>query len=238
MLAAKALIFDAGGVLLHPNFDWISEQATTLDVEVSVAELHHGYYRAICAVDYDAAMQREGMALNSAGIRAFLLRHLLGGAGVDAEKVEAVVGPLARRMVERFPRESDIFHWSMPGVRAAIAALKQAGFALAVASNNDGALDAQLTQVGLFDLFEVRLDSGIEGVAKPDPELLWRAARAIGHRPEDCLYVGDIDRVDGAAARAAGMSFLLLDPLGQPRASSPQIVASLDQLATRVVLGG
>ena len=38
-----------------------------------------------------------------------------------------------------------------------------------------------------------------------DADLL-RTAREMGVPPAHCLYVGDVDRVDGAAARAAGMS--------------------------------
>jgi FMN phosphatase YigB (HAD superfamily) len=71
------------------------------------------------------------------------------------------------------------------------------------------------------------MDSGVEGVAKPDPELPLRAARALEVTPARCLFVGDVDRVDGAAARAAGMQFALLDPLGQERPARPLVIGGL-----------
>jgi putative hydrolase of the HAD superfamily len=106
-----------------------------------------------------------------------------------------------------------------------------------MASNNDGALRAQLCSVGIHDLFSpaALMDSGVEGVAKPDPELPLRAARALGVTPSRCLFVGDVDRVDGAAARAAGMPFALLDPLGQERPARPLVIRSLAEIEERFV---
>ena len=166
-------------------------------------------------------------------IRRFLMVKLLVHAGVGLDDAEPAAAALAKAASERFPRESDIFHFAMPGLRERLERLRDAGFLLGVASNNDGALEAQLENVGVRDLFEVRLDSGIEGVAKPDPEFLLRAARRMDVEPGDCLYIGDIDRVDGAAARGAGMHFALLDPLAQPRASKPRTIRDLDEV-TRI----
>ena len=44
--------------------------------------------------------------------------------------------------------------------------------------------------------------------AKPHPEPLWHAARAMGLAPEDMVYVGD-DLRDAQAARAAGMAMVV-----------------------------
>jgi phosphoglycolate phosphatase len=43
--------------------------------------------------------------------------------------------------------------------------------------------------------------------AKPHPEPLWHAARAMGLAPETVVYVGD-DLRDAQAARAAGMTMV------------------------------
>ena len=226
----QVIMLDAGGVLLHPNFDWIVARSAELSISVTRDALHLAYYKAIYNVDVEDVGQRGGMAVDNEEIRAFLMINLLVGAGVGTDAATAAAPALARQAARSFPRESDIFHFAMPGLRDKLERLRDAGFLIAVASNNDGALDAQLDNVGVSDLFEVRLDSGIEGVAKPDPELLLRAASALRIEPCDCAYVGDIDRVDGVAARAANMSFTLLDPLAQPRPSNPRIVRDLDAL--------
>jgi putative hydrolase of the HAD superfamily len=118
----------------------------------------------------------------------------------------------------------------MPGIEAKLRRIKGAGFILGCASNNDDALEAQLTSVGVCHLFSTLKDSGREGVAKPDPELLLRAARDLQVPPELCVYIGDVDRVDGQAARAAGMAFALLDPLCQKRPQNPLCIRDLDQI--------
>lgn len=225
-----AVILDAGGVILHPDFDWLSARAAEHGASLTQAGLHQAYYRMIHAVDLDDRMAREGMAVSSDDVRRYLMTQLLIGCRLSIARAEELAPVMARAAAERFPRESDIFHWSMPGTRERLERLQDAGFRLALASNNDGALAAQLSSVGLSDLFSVALDSGVEGVAKPEPELLLRAARAIAVEPDACLFVGDIDRVDGRAARAAKMAFALLDPLRQPRASKPLTIESLDQI--------
>lgn len=222
----RAIVFDAGGVLLHPSLDWIAKELAAEGVKRSVAELHHDYYRMIHAADLDAGLDRRGVALSSNEVRLWMFDRLLAAALAEPRRGR-VVAPLAERAAVAFPGEGDIFYWSRPSLRGELEALRDAGFLLAVASNNDGSLEGQLARVGVTDLFAARLDSGVEGVAKPDPELLLRAAARLGVAAADCLYVGDIDRVDGAAARAAGMSFALLDPLAQPRPTAPLCIPSL-----------
>lgn len=227
-----AVILDAGGVILHPNLDWIAEQVSDLAGDDGRTpgrdDLLRAYYRTIHDVDLDSEMGRRGPAFTGLAIRVWFFGRMLGHAGLTDS--DAVGAELARRAQRRFPRESDIYHWALPGTRERLVRLREAGFLLGSASNNDDALEAQLASVGVRDLFGALKDSGREGVAKPDPELLLRAARELSVPPAHCLYVGDVDRVDGAAARAAGMAFALLDPLDQPRATRPLCIPGLDAI--------
>ena len=43
------------------------------------------------------------------------------------------------------------------------------------------------------------------GTAKPDPAIFLMASQALGEAPEDCLFIGDQEQDDQAAAAAAGM---------------------------------
>ncbi|MCK5799740.1 MAG: HAD-IA family hydrolase [Deltaproteobacteria bacterium] len=233
-LALRAIIFDAGGVLLHPSLDWLSAELAELGVARTRDELHHDYYRMIYSADLDGSADPRGMALTTIDVRVGMVKRMLTGV-VAAPRIDVVASSLGRRAAERFPGEGDLWHWAMPGLRDALQLLRVAGFRLGVASNNDGSLEGQLAAVGVTDLFSVRLDSRIEGVAKPDPELLRRAASRLGVAPDECLYVGDIDRVDGAAARAAGMAFALVDPLFQPRPTRPRCLASLGDILDQFV---
>ncbi|HVJ20486.1 MAG TPA: HAD-IA family hydrolase [Polyangiaceae bacterium] len=72
---------------------------------------------------------------------------------------------------------------------------------------------SKLRALGASALFDAVVASGEPGGPrrlKPDPGGYLRAADALGVRPERCLVIGDRDDADGAAARAAGMSFRLV----------------------------
>jgi len=229
--AVRAIVLDAGGVVLYPNLDWIAARAALIDRQNPLTrdQLFFAYYRTIAEVDLAESPigGRGGPALTSLEIRVWFFSHLLAHAGL--RQAELIGRRLAEQAQECFPRESDIYHWAMPGVREELEGLRRAGYLLGMASNNDGALCDQLRCVGIYDLFSpaALMDSGVEGVAKPDPELPLRAARALGVPPARCLFIGDVDRVDGAAARAAGMPFALLDPLGQGRPARPLVIGGL-----------
>ena len=71
----------------------------------------------------------------------------------------------------------------------------------------------KLQAMGLETRFEVVVANGEEGgppALKPAPQGYLEAARRLGVAPEEALVIGDRDEADGAAARAAGMSFRLI----------------------------
>jgi HAD superfamily hydrolase (TIGR01549 family) len=238
MRAVRAIILDAGGVVLLPDLDWIGERAAEHGLRATRAQLVEAYYRTIYRVDLLETPVGGGPALTSLESRVWFFSNILRHAGAD-EPLHAGRA-VAEQALELFPRESDIYHWALPTVRPQLEELRRRGFLLGMASNNDGALRAQLRSVGVIELFDetALMDSGVEGVAKPDPELLLRAARALGVAPPRCLFVGDVDRVDGQAARAASMPFALVDPLAQPRRTAPLCVPDLGALLQHFVLEG
>jgi HAD superfamily hydrolase (TIGR01509 family) len=236
--AIKAVILDAGGVILHPNFDWIEAQAAQKRLRLSRQALYSAYYRTIYHIDLDPQLFQEGAALTNLQVRHRFFRHLLHFAGLKREEADAIAEKFARQAEKQFPRESDIYHWAMPGIRGKLERLRHAGCRLGCASNNDGALEAQLQSVAVCDLFDTLKDSGREGVAKPGPELLLRAAGDLGLPPSHCLFIGDVDRIDGQAARAAAMPFALLDPLNQPRTTSPLFIGDLMDIFEHFTLPG
>jgi HAD superfamily hydrolase (TIGR01549 family) len=72
---------------------------------------------------------------------------------------------------------------------------------------------SKLRALGATQLFDVVVASGEPGGPqrlKPHPEGYLRAAESLGVAPERCLVLGDRDDADGAAARAARMSFQLI----------------------------
>jgi putative hydrolase of the HAD superfamily len=58
------------------------------------------------------------------------------------------------------------------------------------------------------------VDSGLEGVEKPDPRIFAIAAERLAVEPARCAYVGDFHAIDVVGSRAAGMESVLMDPIG------------------------
>ena len=58
------------------------------------------------------------------------------------------------------------------------------------------------------------IDSHVVGVEKPDARIFHLALDACGARREQAVFIGDIYEIDVQGARNAGITPLLLDPLG------------------------
>jgi HAD superfamily hydrolase (TIGR01509 family) len=89
-----------------------------------------------------------------------------------------------------------------PGIQELLRSLKAQGYFLALITNNHRAsARIVLERHALhFDLLLTRED----GDPKPSPDLLYKALRLGGWRPEEVLYIGDSPH-DGEAAQAAGI---------------------------------
>jgi putative hydrolase of the HAD superfamily len=96
-------------------------------------------------------------------------------------------------------------------VRPALDALAARGIKLGVVSNFEPWLEDILDLQGIGDRFAAVAISGKLGVAKPDPEIFKAALTEAGADPEATVHVGDQPVNDVAAARAVGITPVLLD---------------------------
>jgi putative hydrolase of the HAD superfamily len=80
-----------------------------------------------------------------------------------------------------------------------------------VVSNFEPWLEDVLALQGVDHLFAAVAISGKLGVAKPDPEIFKAALAEAGAAPEATIHVGDQPVNDVAAARAAGLTPVLID---------------------------
>jgi phosphoglycolate phosphatase len=90
-----------------------------------------------------------------------------------------------------------------PGAVAAVTALRDAGFALAICTNKPADLAETLTQrLGIRGLFGALVGSDTLSVRKPDPAPLYEAIARVGGNPSRALLIGDTqtDRDTGLAA--------------------------------------
>jgi 2-haloacid dehalogenase len=98
-----------------------------------------------------------------------------------------------------------------PDVRPALEELKGEGFRMVTLTNSSqAAVDAQIKNAGLIDLFEERLSVEATQLFKPHSHVYRWAARKLGFAPEDCLLVAahgwDVAGAIWAGCRAAFIS--------------------------------
>ena len=128
----------------------------------------------------------------------------------------------------------------VPGVAIALARLRAAGIRIAVVSNQCGVGEGTL-DVKRVHAINQRIDElagPIDGwflclhaaqsacdCRKPRPGLIFRAAKALGVEPRDCVMIGDIG-IDVEAARRAGCRAIMIptaQTLDSEIASAPEV---------------
>jgi putative hydrolase of the HAD superfamily len=204
----KAVLLDAGGVLLLPD----------------PAELRRGFEPLGLAPDDDACWRAHYASMRELDRIGWsdwpaVDRVLAREVGVAPEHVEAAL-PVIERVYQHVP------FVPVPGALDGLRALQDAGYSLAIVSNATGTMEQQLATHricavggggdGGGDAVEVAIvvDSHTVGVEKPDPRIFTFALDALGVGPEDCVFVGDTVALDVRGAEAAGITPLHLDPYG------------------------
>jgi putative hydrolase of the HAD superfamily len=192
-----AVVFDLGGVITESPMHAFA-------VYEAEAGLPDGLIRRLNSTDPDAnAWARyERNELDTAGFcAAFEAEAAAAGHRVDATRVlAALAGELRPEMV------------------AAVERLRAAGFPLGLLSNNVAPMERTGRLADLLGLFDAVVESSVEGVRKPEPEIYRRAldrlSTAVGRpiRATDCAYLDDLG-INLKPARAMGFSTVkVVDP--------------------------
>jgi FMN phosphatase YigB (HAD superfamily) len=103
--------------------------------------------------------------------------------------------------------------WALrPGIPEALRAARAARLPMAVVSNTlcGSAHRDFLAGAGIAGLFAAQVYSDEAGVRKPNPEMIWRAARELGVRTDKCWFVGDSRQRDIVCARRADTAAAIL----------------------------
>ena len=121
----------------------------------------------------------------------------------------------------------------LPGVRAWLQALRDAGIPCAVGSSTPRAnLDAALARIDLAAFFTAIVAAEDVTLGKPHPEVFLTAAARIGRRPECCVVFEDA-LAGIAAARAGGMRVVGIATTHPPEelAGADRAVHRMDELS-------
>ena len=224
-LDVDAVLFDAGGTLIRLDYAFMRACTRRRHHEVSDAALARGEAVVRREIDRRAA-QTGGPRDRDADRVAMYFGAVLESAGVARAAAEAV----ALELAEEHAR-ANLWRVAMPGAAEALAALRGRGFRVGVVSNADGRVAALLEAAGLAPHLETIVDSHLEGVEKPDPEIFRRALARLGVPATRTAYVGDIFAIDVLGARAAGLAAVLIDETGgYADADCPRIAALAELL--------
>jgi len=222
-VSIETLFLDAGGVLVHPNWQRVSDTLARHGVDATAAALRAAEPRAKRTID-------EGTHIKSStdAQRAWVYMDLvLEGAGVPVTTATAsAIDELAR-----YHAEHNLWEHVPDDVVPTLERLRGVVPKLVVVSNANGVLERMFERVGLARYFDVICDSCVEKVEKPDPRYFQLALARSGSRAESTLHVGDLYHVDVVGARNAGLQAILFDPANLYEGMDCERVATLDALA-------
>ncbi|HID06362.1 MAG TPA: HAD family phosphatase [Armatimonadetes bacterium] len=186
VMQLKAVIFDLDGVLVDSSeFHykawqiWSAEQGVTMSYEFF----------------------RETFGMINEKIIPQLIPRPLSREEIQelSERKEALFRQVARGKLE-----------PLPGAVELVRGLQHAGYRLAIGSSTPRKnIDVVLESIGLADAFPVRIAAEDVKHGKPDPEVFFKAAQAIGVPPRRCVVIEDaVAGVD--AAKRAGMKAIAI----------------------------
>jgi putative hydrolase of the HAD superfamily len=224
--ALDTLFLDAGGVLVFPNWQRISETLTRHGAPVSADALMRAEPRAKFHIDQGV---RSGDTTDAQRAWAYMER-VLENAGVPLSASTAA----AIQELYAYHAEHNLWEFVPPDVTPALDRLSRLGLKLVVVSNANGVLHRMFDRVGLTRYFHEICDSCVEGVEKPDPRFFQIALARAGATSATTLHVGDLYYVDVIGARNAGLQQMLIDPYDLYGEYDAERVRTLDELADRV----
>jgi HAD superfamily hydrolase (TIGR01549 family) len=228
-VAIETVLLDAGGVLVFPNWQRISEIFARHGISVSADDLQAADPHARFAIDDARGM--AGTSDADRGSRYFRLMFQRAGIAEHAPIDGAV------QELWTYHSEHNLWEYIPEDVVPALERLSDLGVRMAVASNANGTLHRMFDRVGLSRHFDAVCDSCVEGVEKPDPRFFRIVLERAGGRPETSIHVGDLYHVDVVGARNTGIRPILFDPAGLYGDYDVERVRSLDELVNVVAAG-
>jgi putative hydrolase of the HAD superfamily len=198
----RVLLLDVGGTILLADLDLVGNVLAAEQIDVSREQL----MRALLEANRQYAHAVSGGAGHEAGLELLLSTWLQRAGLSDADRTRGLEVLLAAH--DRYC----LWRTVADGAAVSIAELRAAGVPVGAVSNSEGKLQQILERAELGSAFDIVLDSAIEGVRKPDPEIFMRACARLDVSPQDALYAGDIPEVDVRGAIGAGLQGVLIDP--------------------------
>lgn len=203
-MEVRTVLLDAGNTLIELDYRVLAELFLAEGVVVSPGQIREAAIRVRPEVDRFLATGRGSSEADDTRklYLSLVLDHLKAGGPESRER-------LAKRLAKAL---ADLWYVPAEGAAETLELLRLRGLGLGVVSNSDGRIAQLFAENGLLPLVDTVVDSGAEGVEKPDPAIFRIALERLGAKAESAVHVGDLPAIDVAGARAAGVTPILLDP--------------------------
>lgn len=210
MAPFDGIFFDSGGTIFSPgaivangdpDMAQVASQAPAR-LAAALTWLGHAVAEAEVSQQLEAEKARPKPAAYTEENR---VRAVFEGLGLSARDDEVVYAT----GVYSGPRYAS---WVYPGVAAVMARLDKAGLAMGLIANTHvpgWVMDRHFRGIGLLHLLPVRVYSGDEGLAKPDPRIFRLARERAGLQGKRLAYMGDRVDKDVIGASSAGWASVL-----------------------------
>ena len=200
MEGIRAVLFDAGGTLIHLDGERVCR---AVGVRFEEELFRQSETDAVAAVR--ALVLERPESTDAERIPLFFDRLLSGLGLAESGPRRTGAGAIAAEH-----RRANLWSRRADGALETLAALRRRGYRVAVISNADGRVRGLLEEAGLTPHLEFVVDSAEVGLEKPDPRIFHAATDRLGLPPAACLYVGDIYEIDVVGARGAGLEPILI----------------------------
>jgi putative hydrolase of the HAD superfamily len=219
----KAILFDAGGVLVLPDPTVLGPLLAYYGGDPSLEANRRAHYAGMAAKSAAGSGEAFWDEYNHSYVRSI---------GVSDADADAAVVAL------HSTRNAFLWRWAIPESLVALAHLSASGLPLGVVSNASGQIAEVLSRSGVCQAgdgphtaMRVVVDSHRVGVAKPDPRIFDHALPFFdGIERHEIAYVGDSVTMDIGAASAAGLHPILLDPYDDHPEAEFQRIRTLTEL--------
>ena len=185
----KAVIFDLDGTLANTIYDLHKAMNSMLD--------RLGYKRRTIA---------DLTKFINNGMREFVRRSLPR----DVQNVDFILESAVQIYAEEYEKCYCEKTVAYPGIEAMLMELKSRGYKIAVLSNKQDSFVKEI----IYKLFDKKIFTEVRGQSnlppKPNPSSIFALCKAMGVKPNKCVYVGDSD-VDVETSINAGTKLIAVN---------------------------
>ncbi len=199
------LLFDAGGTIIFPDVEYLSNVMKKHGIDVNENYL----FEKTCEVGYlvDVQLSKGNELAWSEGFLPIFLEIMLSDILDSKETLNSIIDDAVSE-----DEKKSLWTYTFDWVKKSLAELKNGGYRMSVISNSDGRVEDVLKEVGLRSFMDKVYDSHIVGVDKPDERIFTQVLDELSLSPAESVYIGDMFYIDVVGANGAGIPAIHLDP--------------------------